>query len=145
MTATEPQSYKNHRRFDLSYHVVLALILAVNLVYTIVLVVHDHGFAGIWRLVMALAFLLIFLKLRTYPLKAQDRIIRLEERLRLEALLPADLKARIGELRPSQLVGLRFASDGEIADRVREALDEKLGNEQIKKRVQTWRADEFRV
>ena len=142
---TEPQSYKNHRRFDLSYHVVLALILAVNLVYAIVLVVHDHGFAGIWRLVMALAFLLIFLKLRAYPLKAQDRIIRLEERMRLEALLPADLKARIGELRPSQLVGLRFASDGEIADRVREALDEKLGNEQIKKRVQTWRADEFRV
>ena len=143
--SSAPQSLASHRRFDPLYHFVLSTILVVNLVYAIVLLVHDHGFAGIWRLVMALGFLIVFLKLRVYPLKAQDRVIRLEERLRLEALLPADLKARIGELRPSQLVALRFASDGEVADRVREALDQQLGNEEIKKRILVWRADDFRV
>jgi hypothetical protein len=95
--------------------------------------------------IMSLALVVMGLKLREYPLRAQDRVIRLEERLRMERLLPEDLKARVSELRPGQFVGLRFASDAELADRVREALDEKLGAEDIKKRIQTWRADEFRV
>lgn len=143
------QTYKTHRRFDIGFHVVLTAMLLTNLVASIVHLVRHHGSGelacSLWLLMMALAFILMALKLREYPVKAQDRIIRLEERLRLQALLPEDLKARIPELREGQLVGLRFASDGEVADRVREALDEKLGNEQIKKRIQTWRPDEFRV
>ena len=145
MASNETQSYATHRRYDPMFHFVLAGILAVNLVYAIVMLVRGASFASAWQVVMAFAFLIIFLKLRGYPLRAQDRVIRLEERLRMEQLLPGDLKARIPELRESQLTALRFASDGEITDRVREALDQKLGNEDIKKRIQSWRGDYFRV
>ena len=144
------QTYATHRRIDPGYHVWLALMLTVNLVASLIHLFHHHQGAGqiacsLWLVMMALAFILMAWKVRVYPLTAQNRIIRLEERLRMQALLPEDLKARIGELGVGQVVALRFASDGELADRMREALDEKLGNEQIKKRIQTWRPDEFRV
>ena len=143
------QTYATHRRIDPGFHFVLTAMLLTNLVATIVHLVRHHGSGelacSLWLLIMALAFILMGLKLRGYPLVAQNRIIRLEERLRMEKVLPEDLKARIGELSVGQFVGLRFASDGELADRMREALDEKLGNEQIKKRIQTWRPDEYRV
>ena len=143
------QTYATHRRFDPAYHFVLSAMLLLNLAFTITMLVrHHHGHEALhnsWSLVMALALILMALKLREYAVQAQNRIIRLEERLRLQMLLPEGLKARIGELREAQLIGLRFASDGELADRVREALDEHLGNEQIKKRIQTWRPDEYRV
>ena len=144
------QTYANHRRIDPGYHIWLGIMLTVNLVASIVHLVHHHQGGGqiacsLWLLMMALAFILLAWRIRSYPLVAQNRIIRLEERLRMQALLPEDLKARIGDLSVNQVVALRFASDGELADRVREALDEKLGNEQIKKRIQTWRPDEYRV
>jgi hypothetical protein len=82
---------------------------------------------------------------RGYALKVQDRLIRLEEGLRMARILPEDLKARIPELKPDQCVGLRFASEGELADLVRQALAENLGSEAIKKRIKVWRPDEFRV
>lgn len=150
MASTEPQSYANHRRLDPPYHMVLATILVVNLVHALVVLVralmpHSLGFEPVWQVVMAFAFCLMALKLRGYPLRAQDRLIRLEERLRMEKLLPDDLKARLPELRPNQFVALRFASDEELADRVRETLDGSLPSEEIKKRIQAWRADVFRV
>jgi hypothetical protein len=82
---------------------------------------------------------------RTFPLKAQDRVIRLEERLRCERLLPKDLVARLDELRIGQWVALRFASDGELEGLVRAALDEKLGGKAIKQRIKVWRPDHDRV
>lgn len=144
------QTYATHRRLDPGYHIWLTLLLSVNLVASVVhLVRHHHSGAeiafGFWLILMAFALGLMAWKVRSYPLMVQNRVIRLEERLRLQALLPDDLKARIGELREAQLIALRFASDSEIADRVRETLDEKLGGEQIKKRIQTWRPDEYRV
>jgi hypothetical protein len=89
--------------------------------------------------------LLLALQVRQYALKVQDRLIRLEETLRMEHILPDDLKGRISELTPKQMVGLRFAADAELAHRVREALDEHLSGEAIKKRIQVWRPDTFRV
>jgi hypothetical protein len=83
--------------------------------------------------------------IRLYALRVQDRLIRLEESLRMQRLFSADLQARIPELSPNQMVGLRFASDGELAERVREALNQDLSGEAIKKRIQTWRPDTFRV
>ena len=143
------QTYANHRRLDPGYHVWLASMLTVNLVAALVHLFRHHASGelacSLWLLMMAVAFVLIGLKLRSYPLRVQDRLIRLEETLRLQRLLPEDLKARIHELRPNQFVGLRFASDGELADRTREALDGPLSGEQIKKRIQTWRPDEFRI
>jgi hypothetical protein len=98
-----------------------------------------------WLVLAAFAVLLLTLTVRGYALRVQDRVIRLEERLRMERVLPDDLKARIPELTVRQCVGLRFASDGELADRVREALAEGLNDEAIKKRIQAWRPDTFRV
>jgi hypothetical protein len=144
------QTFATHRRLDPAYHYLLSSMLAVNLGAAVVHLIRHHRGAGdltgsLWMLMTALALALMGLKLRSYPLRVQDRLIRLEERLRMEQLLPEDLKARLGELRPAQFVALRFASDGEVADRVREALEEGLGGEAIKKRIQSWRPDEFRV
>lgn len=144
------QTYATHRRVDPAYHYGLSLILGVNLVAAAVhLARHHHGWGEIassfWLLVMASTLGLMAWKLRSYPLMVQNRLIRLEERLRLQALLPDNLKPRILELSEEQLVGLRFASDAELSDRVREALDEKLSGEKIKKRIQVWRPDEYRV
>lgn len=144
-----PQTYATHRRVDPGYHILLSALLVGNAVISIIHLVHHHAHGeasfNAWLVVMAFALLLMAWKLREYAVRVQDRIIRLEERIRLQALLPGELKARLGELRESQLVALRFASDGEVADRVRETLDEKLGNDAIKKRIQAWRPDEFRV
>jgi len=83
---------------------------------------------------------------RMFPLRAQDRIIRLEMSLRLASLLPADLRARAASLRPGQLVALRFASDAELPGLVRQVLDENLTDRrEIKRRIREWQADHFRV
>lgn len=138
------QTYATHRRMDPWYHYVgfaLWLVLAVETVRHALR--HRPG-AG-WEAVLLAFLILSFLKIRTYALRVQDRVIRLEETLRLKALLPADLQAGIADLTPRQLVALRFAPDGELADRVREALAGNLDGEAIKKRIQGWRPDEFRV
>jgi hypothetical protein len=85
------------------------------------------------------------MKARLYVTKLQDRIIRMEERQRLYALLPETLRARIGELSEAQLVGLRFASDAELPGLVEETLAKKLSRAQIKKSIKVWRPDYFRV
>lgn len=144
------QTYATHRRVDPGYHLWLAAMLGVNLVASVVhLARHHHGWGeiatGCWLIMMAFAFGLMAWKLRSYPLMAQNRLIRLEERLRMQTLLPESLKARISDLSEAQLVALRFASDAELADRVREALDEKLDGERIKTRIQSWRPDDYRV
>jgi hypothetical protein len=100
---------------------------------------------SIWQTVVAAALTVLALKCRTFSLKVQDRIIRLEERQRLGALLSEPLRGRIGSLTEQQLIGLRFASDAEVPALMQAALDENLSGEAIKKRVQNWRPDFFRV
>ncbi|HJV38094.1 MAG TPA: DUF6526 family protein [Geothrix sp.] len=140
-----PQTYATHRRFDPLYHFVLLPFFLVTVIATITTFVRRPALATFWIALLALAVTFLALKVRVYALRVQDRLIRLEEQLRLARLLPEDLKARIPELSVRQLVSLRFASDAEVADRVREALQENLDGEAIKKRIQTWRADEYRV
>src|SRR3954462_258220 len=119
----ETQTYANHRRFIPAYHFFAVPVLGINVIVTIVRVVRDPRLGTAWAVVVALALFLGILFLRFMPLKAQDRVIRLEERTRLERLLPSDLRGRVGELTPSQLVALRFAPDGEVPDLTRRTLN----------------------
>ena len=144
------QTRSNHARFDPGFHFSLMPALFVLLGISIPVAVHavrrGAGVTtGIW--IIAITLLLMYLagKSRLYAMKVQDRVIRLEERLRLSALLPEDLRMRIPELSEDQLIGLRFASDGEVAERVREALEQKLNRAQIKERIREWRPDYWRV
>ena len=140
-----PQSYANHRRFEPLQHFILTPILLVTWFTTLWHLYKFPSLHSFWVMVLGLTILLMALQARRYSLQVQDRIIRLEETLRMLRLLPEGLVARIGELSPKQFVGLRFASDAELAERVREALDEHLDGEAIKKRIQTWRPETFRV
>ncbi len=95
---------------------------------------------------MAVALVLVALYSRMFALTVQDRVIRLEMTLRLEKLLPADLKPRIGELTVNQFASLRFASDAELPALARKVLDEKLDDRKaIKQLIKEWRADELRA
>lgn len=146
MAEKKPQSLANHRRFVPMYHGVLFLILAVNLVWSVWHLYKHPGVEASMNLLVAIGLGILFLYARTFPLAAQDRLIRLEERLRLAEILPEDLRNRIGGLKEGHLIGLRFASDEEAPDLVRQILDGKLkGREDIKKAVKNWRPDYYRV
>lgn len=150
MSEKSPQTYANHRRLDPSYHFLLLGLFVVNVVIAVWALIRmfrsqPFDFATLWTVVMAGAFSLLLLKLRLYALHNQDRLIRLEEQLRMKALLPTALATRAMGLNPSQYVALRFASDEELPGLVQQTLDEDLNNEQIKKRIKTWRADDFRI
>ena len=145
MPETKPQTFANHGRLDPWFHFFLAPISLIIFIASIVhLVRHFHPW-GIVHVVLAFAFFILVFKLRSYPLKVQDRVIRLEERLRLAMLLPEPLRSRINELDVRQLIALRFASDAEIPTLVERTLNEKLTPKQIKQGIQNWRPDNFRV
>jgi len=145
MSESTPQNLKNHGRLDPLYHFVLSAILIVNLVISIVHLYNHPGLHAVWLMVLAMGAIMIWIRLRTYPLKVQDRLIRLEERIRLQALAPAAWHAQIYKLTPDQLIGLRFASDDEVVVLAELALEKNLTRKQIKERIQNWRADDFRV
>ncbi|MDE3199433.1 MAG: hypothetical protein KGN79_00825, partial [Acidobacteriota bacterium] len=109
--STEPQNLKNHARFDPAFHGVIFVLYLANLVFACFHLYRHHELAPAWYLVLSLLAIVPIIKLRTYPLKVQDRIIRLEERLRLQALAPTEWHAQIYKLTEDQLIGLRFASD----------------------------------
>ena len=104
MSETKPQTYANHARIDPLYHFFLAPVFLITLIASIVHLVRHPHLGSAWHVVLALAFLILLFKVRTYPLKVQDRVIRLEERLRLATLLPEPLRARIDELDIRQLI-----------------------------------------
>ena len=152
MAESKQQSYANHTRFDPPFHFFLLPVFALGIILAIV-----HFFAHFREsdardnfhafLIILLAFALagMLFKTRLYALKVQDRVIRLEERLRLTQLAPESLRSRIPELTESQLVGLRFASDGEVVQLAERALNEKLTQKQIKQAIKNWRPDYWRV
>lgn len=152
MAETKPQTLANHTRWDPAFHFfmlpVFALALILTLIHFFAHVAHSdfrdnlHAFLLI---VLAVALAVTALKTRTYSLKVQDRVIRLEERLRLTQLLAEPLRSRIPELTEDQLCGLRFASDAELPKLVERTLNEKLSRADIKKSIQTWRPDYWRV
>jgi hypothetical protein len=142
---SKPQTLKNHARFDPPYHFVLAIVLFLNLIYSIVHLVRHVSLRNGWFVVLSVTAVLLLLRMRQYPLKVQDRVIRLEERLRLQSLAPAEWRPQINRLREDQLIALRFASDDEVVPLARQALEENLTRKQIKERIRTWRPDNWRV
>src|SRR6202023_246697 len=101
--------------------------------------------ASAWWFILSVAALVAIIRIRSYPIHVQDRVIRLEERLRLMSVLQEPLRSRIRELEDAQLVGLRFAPDEELPGLVQRALDEKLSRGDIKKAIVNWRADYSRI
>ena len=145
MSETKQQNLKNHGRYDPPYHMVLATIVVVNFVIALIYLVHHVNVFSEWMVIMSVALAIPFLKLRQYPLKVQDRVIRLEERLRLQALAPAEWHTQIYRLNEDQLIGLRFAGDDEVVELAKKALEENLTRKQIKERIQNWRPDNWRI
>jgi hypothetical protein len=144
------QSYSTHRKLVPAYHFAVYSILVINLIWSIFRLVRGLPevpfFDRLLAVGVAIALLLVAYYVRIFPLRAQDRIIRLEERVRMERLLPEDLKPRIGELRTSQLIALRFASDEELPELTRAVLDRGIRDrDEIKKMVRTWRIDHLRM
>lgn len=140
------QTYANHTRFHPPFHFFLAPGSLVLVFLTGWNVWKNSSQLEAWiLLLMALLFFVAVFLLRTYPLKAQDRIIRLEERLRMQKLLSAALASRIPELTEAQLIALRFASDNELPGLVEKVLAAKMPAKEIKKSISVWRADNFRI
>jgi len=145
---SSPQSYAHHTRWDPPFHFFILPVFALAVILAVAhffLHIHHHPLHSFLLVVLAVAALFAIFKIRLNPLKVQDRVIRLEERLRLAVLLPEPLRSRIPELTESQLIGLRFASDAEVPALVERALTEKLSCDDIKKAIKTWRPDDFRV
>jgi hypothetical protein len=152
MSQQTPQTYANHTRFDPPFHFFLGPVFILGLILSLVHFFYHFresdamdNFHSFLIIVLAVALITLVLKVRLYSLKVQDRIIRLEERLRLTQLLNETLRSRIPELTEDQLIGLRFASDAEVPKLVERALNEKLKRKDIKKAIQNWRPDYWRV
>ncbi|MGA7317943.1 MAG: DUF6526 family protein [Silvibacterium sp.] len=148
----QPQSYANHGRFHPIFHFVLIPLLLINLIVSIIWLVHVSGLSSTWDLVLAsmdvvlaVVFYILAFLVRSNPMKVQDRVIRLEEQLRLYALLPEPLRRRVPELTEDQLIGLRFAPDEELPALAERAWTEKLSRKDIKKAINNWRPDNWRV
>lgn len=145
MANATPQSLANHVRFDPPFHFFLAPIGLAAIALSLVLLVRQPGMGSVLGVLLSVGFFMIAAKARGYALKTQDRVIRLEERLRLSMLLPETARSRITEFTEPQLIALRFASDAELPALAMRTLNEGLTKKQIKTSIQNWRADYFRV
>ena len=146
MAEKSPQSFENHARLVPAYHYVAFPLFAVNFFFALYQVVTGFSWGNLVAFGVAVALILLFFLARVMALTVQDRVIRLEETLRMRALLPADLQPRIGEFTVKQMVALRFASDGELPDLARQVLDGGIQDQKaIKKLIRHWRADHQRA
>jgi hypothetical protein len=143
-----PQDYKNHARLDPPFHFFILPVFLLNFIFAIYHTIHhwpDDPRLHIWWIIMAFTLFLFAGIARTQALRAQNRIIRLEERLRLAVLLPAAEHDKIPQLTTSQLIALRFASDQEVAGLALKAIAQNLDQKSIKQAIVNWRADYERV
>jgi uncharacterized membrane protein YdbT with pleckstrin-like domain len=144
--AAGTQDYKSHRQYVPLFHFFVVPILLVNLGVEISRLFQNQSGYQIWAVVVALALAALPFAARGMAIRAQDRIIRLEERQRLSSLLPAEHRDKIYDLTPSQLIALRFASDEEAPDLAQRTMTGEFKSQnEIKKAVKNWRADVHRV
>jgi hypothetical protein len=144
--ADQTQTFASHRRWIPLWHFFALPVLIVNVFVVAYHFARDLRLINAWAVLVSIALVIGIFVSRYMPLRAQDRIIRLEERTRLERLLPADLRARVDELTARQLIAIRFASDDEVPDLTRRTLNGELKTPgDIKRAIRNWRADNLRV
>jgi hypothetical protein len=144
--APEVQTYKNHTRIMPAYHYGVLGVLTLNVAWTLYRAAQRATGDAIVNVLVAAALLALALVARTMALTVQDRVIRLEMRLRLREVLPPELRSRVSELTVRQLVALRFAADAELPQLVRETLEGRLrSGKEIKLRISDWQADYLRA
>lgn len=141
----DTQNYKNHAMYDPPFHFFLVPIGLIALIWAAFELVRHPGWMSGAHLLIVFWLVILMFKTRIYALKVQDRVIRLEERLRLQSVLPAALQTRINDLSVDQLIGLRFAPDAELPGLVEKALAGNWNRKQVKEAIQNWRADNWRV
>jgi hypothetical protein len=140
------QNFENHAKFVPGFHVVVLGIFTINLGWSLYRVAHAFSAESVLSLLLAIAFILLAFYSRIFALTVQDRVIRLEMRLRLLQILPSELRPRISEFNVNQLVALRFAGDAELPALAKKVLDEKLNDRKaIKKMIQDWQPDFLRA
>ena len=145
MSEKKPQNYKNHAKFIPVFHYIALPLLLINFLAALFRLTQDINFYALNELGLAVALIIVAVFTRLFALKAQDRVIRLEEQLRIQALLPDALKTDAGRLTMGQIVALRFASDEELAELTQDALDHNTSPNALKQAVKNWRPDYNRV
>ena len=144
--APKPQTFENHSRLVVGYHGVALTILFVNLVWRAYVAVAHFSVDAAVSLLLAVGLVLLWIYPRVFALTVQDRVIRLEMRLRLARLLPPDLAGEVEAFTLDQLIGLRFAGDAELPSLARRVLADRITDRKaIKKMVKDWQADHLRV
>jgi Family of unknown function (DUF6526) len=144
--ASAEQTFQNHRKFVPLYHYLTLPILIGNVLVAAYYVVRAPGLPSVWALLMGVALFLGALFARVFSLAAQDRVIRLEERLRMLQLLPEPLRARISEFTRDQVIALRFASDAELPELAAAVLQGNIRKrDDIKKMIKNWRTDDHQL
>ena len=141
----QPQTFANHARFDPPFHFFVVPVVLISVIATGVHLFRSPSLTNAWLVVVGIAAAVATFKIRLYALRVQDRLIRLEERIRMMSVLQEPLRSRMGELTDTQYIGLRFASDAELPALVERAIKEQLGRADIKKAIVNWRADYSRV
>ena len=146
MAQEKAQNFENHSRVVPPYHMFVIPVFMINFVWRLVQLKYGLTFGSVMNVLLAAAFIVLVLYARLFSLTVQDRVIRLEMRLRLERALSPDLRPRIAEFTVPQLVSLRFASDQELPLLAQQVLDEKLNDrKKIKRRIKDWQADFLRA
>jgi Family of unknown function (DUF6526) len=140
------QNFQNHGKYVPVFHFFVLPVMIFNFVWAIVRVVRAPSGGSVEAMVVALALVLLALYARMFALAVQDRLIRLEMQLRMQGVLPVNLRPRIPEFTMNQLVALRFASDAELPELAGKVLGENLNDRKtIKRMIQNWQADDQRA
>ena len=140
------QNFKNHAKMVPAYHYWMTPMLVLPSLYLGYGVVTDFSFADLVTFIFSVGVVFAAFFARWFALGVQDRVIRLEERMRMEKLLPEDLKHRIPEVTTEQMIALRFASDEELTGLVFTALSEGISDRKtLKQAIKNWRADNQRI
>jgi len=140
------QSFQKHMRMVPGFHYLTFGILAINVLWSFYQAIRAFSGGTVIAAALSVALVLMFFYSRIFALCVQDRVIRLEERLRMERVLPPEMRPRIAEFSAAQLVALRFASDEELPGLARKVLDERITERKaIKQLIRNWRPDFLRA